>query len=671
MTCGGDGLADLLCRAGLEVVGDGRDENVPPPASAWRWVTSGDARTVVPEGGGGPRPSGEDGAEAQWRQVVVELGIVGAEGEFLVDGGEGRPGGASRRWTRVRLTPRWRPAALAGDRPGRSEFVMSSLDGDALLGVRVSAGVSKAEPEVRFVAVDRVRERLEAAADAQARETPRERAAAWASLFRTESRGEGHAAEVREAWAHGLALNPDTPHDLLGDLLGLSHHLLWRRLPTAVVEAAIVHPDRKVRQLLAEAQPHLTADQWTRLILGEDTTRGRWILAMIAADRRDVLDEAVQHLLAADPSAKVREEAARLTGLPAHILTTLATDPEPAVRAAACQPAWPHLDGPARHDLMADPDATVRATALLRHHQEHPLPRAVFEAEELTDRAVESCLLERDLAAHLARHGDAARRRSLAGNPRLDPDLVALLARDTDEHVRGLVARRPDLTEEQRAAIPITFDPGGHHHSLDWVRALHHDPAAMRRLAVSTHPLVRRSVARARRLPPDVVGVLARDEDRVVRLFLAESCDDAPADMLLEVWQWWTGSLSTPDRPHGHPNFPRSGLLRYADDTNPRMRRLALDDPESTPELVERLSRDSSDEVRRRAATDPRLSVASAIRLLDDPRASVRRAAGGHPRLPARVLVRLLGDGGTAQEAARHPALPVGVIRQMIARLRG
>ncbi|MFE5711817.1 hypothetical protein ACFQ7J_13505 [Streptomyces sp. NPDC056501] len=46
---------------------------------------------------------------------------------------------------------------------------------------------------------------------------------------------------------------------------------------------------------------------------------------------------------------------------------------------------------------------------------------------------------------------------------------------------------------------------------------------------------------------------LAHDEDRVVRLFLAESCDDAPADMLLEVWQWWNGSFSAPGRPRTHP----------------------------------------------------------------------------------------------------------------------
>ncbi|WP_159046469.1 hypothetical protein [Streptomyces sp. MMG1121] len=118
----------------------------------------------------------------------------------------------------------------------------------------------------------------------------------------------------------------------------------------------------------------------------------------------------------------------------------------------------------------------------------------------------------------------------------------------------------------------------------------------MRRLAASPHPLVRRSAARGRRLPPDVVELLAHDDDRVVQLFLAEPCDDAPADMLLKVWQWWTSSLSAPDCSHGHPDFPRRNLLRYVDDPNPRMRQLALDDPESTAELVERCSCDSDEE---------------------------------------------------------------------------
>ncbi|MFE2457600.1 hypothetical protein [Streptomyces sp. NPDC059402] len=142
-------------------------------------------------------------------------------------------------------------------------------------------------------------------------------------------------------------------------------------------------------------------------------------------------------------------------------------------------------------------------------------------------------------------------------------------------------------------------------HTLPWVEELHGDADAMRRLAASSHPLVRRSVARARHLPPDVVARLARDEDRAVRLFLAESCEDAPADMLLEVWRWWDGSFSHPGRPRGHPNFPRAGLLRYTADPSGRMRRLALDDPESTPADVGRLARDPEAEVRRRAAETP------------------------------------------------------------------
>ncbi|WP_328786907.1 MULTISPECIES: HEAT repeat domain-containing protein [unclassified Streptomyces] len=197
--------------------------------------------------------------------------------------------------------------------------------------------------------------------------------------------------------------------------------------------------------------------------------------------------------------------------------------------------------------------------------------------------------------------------------------------------------------------------------------ALHEDEEAVRRLAASAHLLLRSSVATARRLPPDVVERLARDEDRVVRLFLAERCDDAPADVLLEVWQWWNGSYSTPDRPYGHPNFPRRDLLRYADHPHPRLRQLALDDPDSTPALVERFSGDEDAEVRLRAATDPRLSPDSVVRMLDDPDGGVRAMAARHPRVPVPVLVALLDDEDTAGAAARNPALPVAVMDRMTA----
>ncbi|MER6691992.1 PE-PGRS family protein [Streptomyces minutiscleroticus] len=659
MTSGRDELAELLQRAGLEIVGEWGTEEVLPPRAAWRPVVGSRVEPTVAVRDDRPDLVAE--LNAQWHRLATENGVIGEDGVFLVDVAGNWTGCAPRRWTRVRLTDRWDLAGVLGERPGQPEFVALATDGDTLLGVTTE------EYAVWLIVVDRIRERQERAAEAAVQESPQERATAWASLLK----GPRPPARLREVWGDGLALNPSVPDDLRAGLLGRSRSLLYRPLPTAVVEAAMAHPDRKVRQQLAEVQANITTEQWVRLILGERDARHRWILTMLAADRRAELTDSAYEQLAADPSARVREEAARLPGLPAHVLTVLATDVDPSVRAAACRRAWPHLEDRIRRGLLDDPSDEVRVEALLQHHQDHPMPRAVFDFLGSTDRAVRECRLARDLSEHLIRHGDPAQRRSLAGNPHLAADLVAFLGRDADRAVRFEVSKRPDLTEEQRARVDIDFDPNIHYHPLDWVVALHDDADAMRRLAASSHPLVRRSVARAKTLPPDVVERLAGDEDRVVRLFLAESCDDAPADMLLEVWQWWTGSLSVPDRPHGHPNFPRSGLLRYADDPNPRMRRLAVDDPESTAELVERFSRDPHKEVRYRAATDPRLSVVSAIRLLDDPHEHIRHAAVRHPHLPAHVLVRLLRDADTAQTAAQHPALPLPVVEHMLRSVTG
>ncbi|MFJ6749570.1 MULTISPECIES: hypothetical protein [unclassified Streptomyces] len=102
-----------------------------------------------------------------------------------------------------------------------------------------------------------------------------------------------------------------------------------------MVEAAMAHPDWKTRQLLAEVQPNITAEQWTRLILGEESSGRRWILTMLAADRHAELTDTAYERLAADSSARIRAETARLPGLPVPILTALAGDIDPSVRASA------------------------------------------------------------------------------------------------------------------------------------------------------------------------------------------------------------------------------------------------------------------------------------------------------------------------------------------------
>ncbi|MFI1397567.1 PE-PGRS family protein [Streptomyces sp. NPDC020681] len=650
MTVGGDELAELLRRAGLEVVEPSRTEHVLPPRAAWRPVVAGSAEPTV-----AVRLDTADlvaELNAAWHRLAVQYGILGEDGVFLID----VAGGTPRRWTRVRLTEVWDIAGVFGDRPGQPELVAVSLDGNALLGATTE------EYEVWLIAVDRVKERQDEAALAAARETGEEREAAWSWL----SRGPKPTERLRQAWADGLGFNEAAQEDVLVRLVGHTSRFFWRKLPPAVVDAAIDHAEWPVRMLLAEGQRGMTTEQWSRLVLGETDATRLLRLAESVADARAELSAAAYERLATHSSAEVRQDAASLPGLPVPLRIALAADPEPGVRTRALRRAWPHLVASARQVLLADPDHEVRVAALLRHHEDQPMSGAVFATLDQDRRVAEKCRLDRVLAEQLSVHDDPVVRRALATNPHVDPDLVAVLADDPDDDVRFLVSVRPELAEEQRASVQVDIDPDDMRRVLPWVAALHDDPDAMRRCATSSHLLLRSSAARAKHLPPDVVELLARDEDPVVRLFLAESCDDAPAEMLMEVSQWWSGSLTYPGRPRTHPNFPRHDLLRYADDPNPRMRQLALDDPESTAELVDLLSRDSDVEVRYRAVTDPRLGAAAAVRLLDDPHEHVRRAAAQHPCLPARVLVRLLRDMDTAADAARNPALPVALMHQMI-----
>ncbi|MDK9496044.1 hypothetical protein QEZ40_000382 [Streptomyces katrae] len=622
-------LHAFLPRTGLTVVEDVRPGSLFPPEAAWR----------IARGTAAPAGAVREALDAAWwRRLANE------DGEFLVAVLGHRIGGNDSWWTRVRSAGDAVPRLTGG--PG---FAALSLDGQLLL-----AEVPGADGP-RVTALDRLPERLEEAAAAAGRETEAERAEVWAAV-------PGRPAWPLH-WADRIGSNPAAPDELLIRLLDVEDGFLHGCDRPAVLDAAVTHPDPRVRSTPAETfRPKLTSDQWVRLVRAEPSAARRVLYAERARVWGAELPDDLYAELLAGPA---RASAAELPGLPAHCLPSLAADADPRVRAAACA-RWEELAAPQRDRLLADTDDLVRTEALLAHHTGVPMPREVYAALPDPRRALEQSRLEPGLEADLVRDGTAQERRTLAANPWLGPLGVAVLAEDPDEDVRSAVALRPDLDEEQRAAVRHAFDPALMSYTLPWVERLHGDTDAMRRLAASSHPLVRRSVARARHLPPDVVQRLARDEDRPVRLFLAESCDDAPAELLLEVWRWWDGSLSHPDRPRGHPNFPRTGLLRHAGDPAGRMRRLALDDPESTPADVARLARDPEAEVRRRAAEDPRLSPADAVRLLNDPDAAVRGSAVRSPRLPARVLAGLLHDPDTAREAVTNPAIPAPTLRRLL-----
>lgn len=262
---------------------------------------------------------------------------------------------------------------------------------------------------------------------------------------------------------------------------------------------------------------------------------------------------------------------------------------------------------------------------------------------------------QRELFAEFAEEQLAARHLSRGGRGVGHAPHPDAMPPQTPEDIAAMAAEAPDI------------DPDGQTTALWWIGALHENAEAMRQLSASPKLLIRRSVARAPRLPTDVAVALARDPDHVVRLFLAESCDDAPPEMLLEVAAWWEGSLSFPGRPHNHPNFPRDGLLRYVTHPNPRLRALTLTDPASTNALAEQLSCDPDPIVRRAAGQDQRLSPESLQRLAADTDQGVRRRAWLNPSMPPDALVTLLLDAGSAKFAARNPVIPIPVMRQMVA----
>jgi hypothetical protein len=313
----------------------------------------------------------------------------------------------------------------------------------------------------------------------------------------------------------------------------------------------------------------------------------------------------------------------------------------------------------------------VRKSTFLWFLYRTDLPPGVLDAA-----AVHPAKRVRVMAAESGRLTPEQWSRLLAATPgpALRSDLAELAAEQAAgarvgvNRAPGPDSRPPEGPTEIAAMAATVPDISADHrtYAVWWIAALHDDADAMRQLAASPNLLIRRSVARARRLPPDVVDLLAHDEDRVVRLFLTESCDDAPADLLLDVWSWWSGSFSFPGRPRNHPNFPRHDLLRFADSPDPRLRLLALDDHAADAALAERFGLDPDAEVRSAAAADPRLSAESAARLTGDDHPGVRAFARRNPALTPDELVSLLLDEDSADDAARNPAIPVPAMHRMV-----
>ncbi|WP_037806535.1 hypothetical protein [Streptomyces sp. NRRL F-2580] len=461
----------------------------------------------------------------------------------------------------------------------------------------------------------------------------------------------------RTGLLHGLVGNRAAPADVLLRLLG--HEDEWVRqavagrevLPHEVIEAVLVHPDRRVRIAFAEnggADP----DQRARLV-DDPHPSVHLTLAMGPMPYRQRVaplpDWAYERLLK-HPKALVRQELVTWGGTPAHVLAGLADHGEPLFRQAACR-AWDRLPEEARERLLHDEDPDVRQAAALQVCQEDE-ERTAWLVDRLGEAwRVGEVLAKGRLTRQLAERviAEGVRLAAIAGNPSLPRDLVARLAVDPDPLVRLHVSARPELSEPERVAIDFTVDAEDRLPTLDWVWERRDDAAFLRECARSSHTWLRRSAAVCRGLPSDAVELLAHDEDFAVRLLLAEFHPAPPPELLLDLYLHGThravGMLVT------RPGFPAAGLAaRFGDSPDPVRRRLALRDPGLEPELLDRLSRNP--QTRADAARHPRLPVIRIRELLadaDPEAATAARAAAANPALPAEDMRRLLDRAGVPE----------------------
>ncbi|MFE9675319.1 hypothetical protein ACFYO5_14545 [Streptomyces sp. NPDC006259] len=450
----------------------------------------------------------------------------------------------------------------------------------------------------------------------------------------------------------GLASNPAAPAAVLLRLLRLDYdwytvaRLTWRpSVPDEVAEALLTHPDRRVRSALADsagADPVLRG----RLLDGPASDAilvacGPHPYGTIAPP----LPDPVYARLLAHDNAHVRYETVDAPSTPAHVLLPLARHGDPLFRLAACRRVWDGLAPEVRGALLADPDPKVRTAAALQVMADDE-ERTAWLIETREDHfwlgeVLDHGRLERGLAERLLAEGTHLAR--LAGNPTFPADLAATLARHEDPAVRLAVSARPELTEEQRAAIDWEVAPEDRLQPLVWVWRGRADADLLRRCARSAHTWLRRSAAVCAELPDDCVRLLAVDEDFAVRLLLAERHPKAPPELLLDLYLH--GAHRAVGMLIARPGFPSAGLAeRFADAADPRERVLALRDPAAPPELVERLSRDPDGFVREAAARDRRLSVGRLVELLDDPQAG--SAAAANPLLPVAEMTALLDRAG-------------------------
>ncbi|MFC7902002.1 hypothetical protein ACFUV1_17855 [Streptomyces griseoincarnatus] len=446
---------------------------------------------------------------------------------------------------------------------------------------------------------------------------------------------------------NAIAFNTSASTDVLLRLLHEEAAGAWgafmaRPLPDEVVDAIVVHPERRLRSTLAESFA-VPGEQRGRLV--EDPHfRVRQVLANAPNSFRSSapsLPLPVQRRLLDDPEPIVRRDAAFYGNFDDRLIAGLCDHEDAFMREASCD-SWCLLSESERERLLHDPDDDVRQRARRMACRDDARWTGVLLESGLDDSPQQDVIrygaMTTALAEQVAASGDADDRRALALNTRAPLDVVRKLAENPEHSVRLAVSVRPEFTEAERAAVDVTVGPDDRLYPVEWVRTCE-DADVLRDCARSSHTWLRRSAACAEHLPADAVDLLSRDDDHAVRLLLCERQPTVDGEAVLQTYlgcEVITKSLLL-----SHPNFPKAGLAeRFADDPDTGKRALAVLDPDVDADVL--------------------------ARLLADDDSSVSSAAAVHPALPPDLLLRACDEPATATSALRNPALPAKVMHERL-----
>ncbi|MEV7557801.1 hypothetical protein [Streptomyces sp. NPDC089795] len=464
----------------------------------------------------------------------------------------------------------------------------------------------------------------------------------------------------------GLARNTRLPLPLLRRLLhhgaALDEAARWRGDLTEELTGEIEALGNGWTTHALACNPDLPVGAKRRLLHSDDPAVRRALAGRAAPLPRDLVEAFVT-----DPSVQVHQAAAADRHSPPDLRARFATDPDPAVRAELAR-WWTDAPEDVRRTLLTDGDATVRAAACATHFSQlpHPVPPADLHPALLADPVTRAGVvahldLDPRTACRLAADEDPDVRGALAEHPELPADLVDLLGRDDDPTVRGKVFRRRDTDESLREVIHAGLRAGSARTKLDpfeadeqdilcsvamldlhtrivpWVRA---DPLPY---VDSPYEVFRRSAAAAGdALPRTAIARLFDDPESEVRTTMALAVSVLDPDTAERLERLHEENRKWPGRPADNAVFAPVTLRRFATDPDPRMRALALRDPELPVGLVERLARDEEPRVRREAAAHPNLPVPALLLLLGDTDVRTAEATARSPRLPHDVMEAIL-----------------------------